>query len=241
MASANWWDDLPGRTPMNLASDPLYMSNGSRVGNVGNYGLPGGSGSDLSAASQVPWGKVLGTAAPVVGALFAGNRGSITPQIQGIEKNAQDQLDQGKSIANKGQEALTPVLKYFQALMSGNPADVLAATAPQRGRIIDQYDAARKSTSQFTPRGGGQASTQQEIRAKEAGQLSDVTSQARSDAATSLGSLGESLTREGISAEESANQQMAQVLGPLFQQQGADSESTLKTIAGFAALAAAFI
>jgi hypothetical protein len=213
--------------------------------NPGNWNVPlPGAGSTIqpsSWASNVNWGGVVGTGIPLVASLFAGNRPDVTPQINEVQSGARALGDQGRALAAQGQAALGPALQYYQSLLSGNPADVMAATAPDRRRVIDQYDTARRSSGQFTPRGGGQASTQQELRGQEAGLLATLGAQARQDAAGATANIGQNLLQGGIGAEQQSQQQLAQMIGPLFNQEKANSDSTLQTIAGIASLAAMFI
>ena len=135
---------------------------------------------------------------------------------------------------------MAAALKYFQALASGDPSQALAATQPQRGRVIDQYDAARRSAGQFTPRGGGQASTEQAFRAQEAGQLADTTSAARSEGAKEAASVGGAMTQQGLSAEEQSINAMVSTLQPLIQQQQQQGNDIGKILSGIGELAGAF-
>lgn len=193
---------------------------------------PSGSqiSNDDSGGGGFDWGKV-GALAPgiggVLGAIFGSkNTDNVTPQINKVNANATALTGQGNALYATGSDALAPALSYFKQLAGGDASAALAATAPQRGRVMDQYDAARKSAGQFGPRGGGTASTQLSTRAAEAGQLADTTSSARADAAKELGSLGSDVTKSGLSAEETANQQMASVLQPLLEQQKQKAESS---------------
>ena len=144
-------------------------------------------------------------------------------------------------LAASGAADLNPVLKYFKDLVSGNPTDVLNATTPQRRRVIDQYDTARRSSAQFTPRGGGSASAQQESRAREAGDIASLTSDTQANAATALGALGENERNAGLTAEQQAQQALASALGPLMQQQQANQSGLVSTFQGLASFIAPLI
>lgn len=196
--------------------------------------LAGSSGSSKSDDSDDEggsvWGKI-GSVLPAAGGLlgaFFGQKSTdnVTPAITEVQGNARKLGAEGSELAQTGKDSLGPVLKYFQALASGDPSQALAATMPQRGRIIDQYDAARRSAGQFGPRGGGQASSQLEARTREASDLSNVTASARSEGMDKLATLGTSLTQTGLSAQESSNYQMASVLQPLLEQQKQHQENT---------------
>lgn len=203
--------------------------------------LPGAGTTIQHSGSDVNWGGVIGAAAPIVASLFAGDRGSIAPQIGEVQKNARDIGAQGRQLFAQGQDTLHPALEYFKGILSDNPGEVMAATAPERRRVIDQYDTARRSAGQFTPRGGGQASASMESRAQQASDLATIGGDARRQAANATAAIGTSQQDAGLSAEEQSQAQLAQMLGPLFQQQQSDSQSTLGTIAGLASLAAMFI
>lgn len=217
----------------------------SRSNDVSNIGfLPSSSGSsrdDSSNSDGFDWGKIATAGGGLLGALFAPKRSSeLSTNIKNIEGQSSDLRKTGTDLTAKGSAALDPVLKYFSALASGDPAAALAATAPQRGRVIDQYDAARRSAGQFTPRGGGQASTEQESRSAEAGQLADVTSGARSEGAKELAALGSDVTRTGLSAEEQSINAMVSTLQPLIQQQQQQGSDIGGIFKGLGELAGAF-
>jgi hypothetical protein len=185
------------------------------------------SNSD-NASDGFDWGGFGGTllagGIPLIGSLFSKKIPGAEKEIAQTEKQAGELGTEGKGLAGSGKDALGPVMKYFEALASGDPSAALAATAPQRGRVMDQYDAARRSAGQFGPRGGGNASSQLELRGKEAGQLADTTSQARSEGADKLAALGSDLTKTGISEEEASARTMASVIEPILKQQEHDQE-----------------
>jgi len=247
---AEWYDNLftdkPARDPF---ANLKFFDNGS--GNLESHPtsgigfLPGGSsGSNLSqssAGSNVNWAKVLGTGATLASSAFAGGGGSIAGDVSGIKGQAGKQLTEGQTLASKGQSDIAPVLQYFKQLMSGDSGQILAATQPERSRVIDQYDAARKSAGAFTPRGGGQASTQQESRAREASDLANITAGARKDAAQGLAAIGTHEQDTGLAMQQQAQQQLAQLLGPTLQQNQNDTASTVQTYMGIAAMIAAVL
>jgi hypothetical protein len=190
-----------------------------------------GGGSDNSDSGGDSIWKKLGKVAPAAGGLLGAlfgthNEDKISPQINKVNAGASQLQGQGSSLFSAGTDALGPAMNYFKALASGDPSQALAATQPQRGRVIDQYDAARRSAGQFGARGGGQASSELESRSKEAGQLADITSQARSEGASKLAELGSDVTKTGLSAEESANKALADTLGPLLEQQKQANQSS---------------
>jgi hypothetical protein len=239
-----------------MPGTPIYTTPAPSGDDLSNPGLWwGGSGvqSVGAGASQTsgskkdddgkgfPWDKLIPAGAGLLGSLFAPKRSpELGENIKAIEGQSSDLRKTGTDLTAKGSAALDPVLKYFQALASGDPSQALAATQPQRGRVIDQYDAARRSASQFTPRGGGQASTEQESRSREAGQLADTTAQARSEGARDLASVASDTTRTGLSAEEASIQAMVSTLQPLLAKQQQEGQDVGKIFAGIGELVGAF-
>src|SRR5262245_54209632 len=73
-----------------------------------------------------------------------------------LKSQAGDLSKTGDVLGQEGASALNPALNYFKGQLSSNPQELLAATAPERGRVIDQYDTARQAIGEFGPRGGGQ-------------------------------------------------------------------------------------
>lgn len=228
----NWWETSLWDPDKSLPSRST----------VGPFGVtPSGGGQAPSSGSEIPWGQILTTGAGLATSLASGNRGSIVGPAAEIQRGAREQMATGQRLVQQGSDNLDPVLKYFRDLFSGNPADVMAATAPQRKRVLDQYDTARKSSAEFTPRGGGQASAQMESRASEASDLAMIGAGSRAEAANTLASLGSSQQQVGLAAEQHAQAQLAQVLGPLLQQEEKSTADLIRTYAGYAALVAAFL
>ena len=221
--------DLPGGKP-------------SGVSSIGF--LPSSSGSSLSSDSGgggFDWGSIAGAGAGLLGSLFAPKRSpELSSNIKNIEGSAAGLKKTGTDLTAQGSSGMAAALKYFQALASGDPSQALAATQPQRGRVIDQYDAARRSASQFTPRGGGQASTEQASRASEAGQLADTTAAARSEGAKEAAAVGGTMTQQGLSAEEQSINAMVSTLQPLIQQQQQQGADVGKIFSGIGELVGSF-
>jgi hypothetical protein len=211
----------PNPTPPALFSTPLSFSSGGSVPNVGT--LPTvGSGTNLNTGSSLSSiAPLVGAGTSLLGGLLAPKSPGVSGQVNAIEANA------GK-LNTSAQNALGPVLKYFTALAGGDPNALLQATAPERGRVIDQYDAARKA-AQLAPRGGGQASSETKANTAEAGQLADITAAARTSGAQALASTG-------LSLEDQATQQMTAVLQPILQQESQDTASTASLFKGIGSL-----
>ncbi len=232
---------MPSGQPSYFDDNLLSGGKPSAVSSIGF--LPGSSGSSLwypTARDRLAWGKIAGAGAWLRGSFFAPQGPDIKGKVGNIEAQAGNLSATGKSLTAEGSAGLEKVLKYFSALASGDPSQALAATQPQRGRVMDQYDAARRSASQFTPRGGGQASSEQESRSREAGQLADTTSAARSEGVKDLATLGSDMTRSGLSAEEQSINAMVATLQPLLEKSKQDSQSIGQTFAGLGELIGTF-
>lgn len=158
-------------------------------------------------------GKLASGAAPLLLSLFGSNdqkdkAGQTADQL----KSMSDLLGkQGQSISKDGLAALAPVFKYLMNVTSGDPGSLEAATEPQRARVIDQYDTARRG-AQFLPRGGGQAGAMLDINAREASDISGILASARTEGVNSLGSLGKGLLDTGLSETRDATSALNQAL-----------------------------
>lgn len=196
-------------------------------------GLPGGSGSSLDTSSGgFDWSKIGQGLLPLGLSMLAPKSRDINPEVNAIESGAGDLKKTGADLLSGGKSAMSTALKYFQGLVSGDPSAILSATAPDRARVMDQYDASRKAITSFSPRGGGAASSMNENRTKEASDLSTITSSARSNAATELGRLGASQEQAGISAEEQSINALVQTLGPLLAQEQSSKQDTSAMFSG---------
>jgi len=176
-----------------------------------------GAAQGASAGSMFgPWGTAIGGGAGFIGGLFTGGddkKKKEEADAQGLTEEAQQMLrgqatrlqGKGTQLQQEGTEALSPVLQYFKQLLSGDPAAMMQATAPERGKVIDQYDAARNAIARFAPRGGGQGTAIAGSYVQQAQQLSDITSKAREGAAAGLAQLGPQLQALGLSADQVAS------------------------------------
>jgi hypothetical protein len=190
---------------------------------------------------SLPWGNIIGTGVSLAGSLLAPKPTDPTPAIKETQQMARGLGQTGQQLGAQGAGALAPTLAYWMNLLSGNPADLLAATQPERTRVLDQYDTARATLTRETPRGGGLATAMGALEARKASDLANLTAQVRPTAARELGILGGQLTGAGIQAQEQASYAMAQVLQPLLQQETIDRESIRNTFAGIAEMIAPFI
>src|SRR3990167_8019886 len=121
-----------------------------------------------------------------------------------------------------GTEALAPVLDYFKKILGNDPSAMLAATAPQRGRVIDQYDTARKAIANFAPRGGGSSEAFAQSYVSEGQDLSALTSQARSEATGQAAQLGTALQGLGLTADQLASADLNTIIQAILGKQQLD-------------------
>lgn len=157
-------------------------------------------------------------------------RAELDPYLSKLTGGADRLTKQAGDLNASGSEALTPALNYLHNILSGNPANVMAATAPERGRVIDQYDTARKSIAQFGPRGGGTTSALAEGRMAEGAQLADITNTARREAFGEAGKMGMQLTGLSLSAEQLSTMNLDQVIQAILALQGHDIEKRGQTM-----------
>lgn len=194
-----------------------------------------GKGAAIGAGigSFVPGiGTALGAGIGGLWGLFSGGgdkkdkqdkqRAELMPYLDQLEAMAKNQRQQGSDLADTGTSTLMPAIKYLRNILSANPAEAMAATAPERGRVIDQYDTARKAISEFGPRGGGTTSTLAQSRLSEAGDIADVTNTARREAFGQSAGLGTTLTGLGLSADQLASADLNTILESLLTVQGHD-------------------
>jgi hypothetical protein len=221
VASVNPWGNLfgsqdttPWFEPWNQPSQPGSSGNRVQWPTFPTPSLPstqtvppgggvlptGGAGADLGDpdSTKAKVGNLAGAVAPLLISLFGNN-----PYKSRTEAGATQlqQLSaalgaQGKATAQTGTEALSPVLRYLMAVAGGDPSALLQATQPERGRILDQYDTARKNLMNL-PRGGGQAGAAAQLEVGKARDLADTTATARREGVSQLGQLGQNLLQFG--------------------------------------------
>jgi phage tail tape-measure protein len=208
-------------------------------------------GALKGAGSGATTGASIGSFVPGIGTLIGGGLGAGIGGLLGLFGGGDDEkkkakfdpnqqaidtigrLNQQADTANaKGAEfdamstaSLAPVIKYFQAIASGDPQALLAATMPERGRVIDQYDAARKSASTALPRSGGATSALLNSYVSEANALSDTTANARKEGINSLSKLGVTTAGLSLSADQLASADLDSIIRAVFGQQQIDSQN----------------
>ena len=195
--------------------------------------MPNWGGGASGAASGASTGAMIGSIVPGLGTGIGAGIGASAGGIGGLFKkkktkgaegdpeagdiaslreNAGDQRATASGLKAQGNDAMAPTLDYFKDILGGDPSAVMDATKGPRGRVIDQYDSARQAASRFGARGGGTNAAIADSYFMQANQLSDITSAAKSDAATQLGQLGGTLTGLGLSADQLASADVNSVI-----------------------------
>jgi hypothetical protein len=124
------------------------------------------------------------------------------------------------ALTGAGGETLGPVLEILSKLLGGNRQSVMEGAGPDVARVSDQYDAARKTIMQNSPRGGGRAMAINEMRTKEAGDITNLLNQQRSEARKEAGTIGTELIGKGITANSNETTALTDLLGNLTSQRG---------------------
>lgn len=212
--------------------------------------MPNWGGGASGAASGAATGALAGSVVPGLGTLAGGAIGGIggflsglfsgggskktptddDPEVNDLIANLRASSDKsratGDALTGMSADALGPVLSYFKRLTSGDPSAALSATRPERTRVIDQYDTARKMISEFSPRGGGSNAALAESRFDEASDLSNITALARRDAVGQQAQLGTTLAGLGMTADQLASADLNTVLNAILAEKGFDVQKS---------------
>ncbi len=171
--------------------------------------------------------------------LGGGSSDDLDATLQKIGTRSDRLSAQGQDLSELGTTGLQPALRFLTAITRGDPGAVGQATQPERRRVIDKYDTARRAVAQFAPRGGGQTSVIAQSFADEAGTLADITATGRREGATALAQLSARLAGLGISAEGIAGQNLGTLVQAYLardQQAGQRSASFGKALGSLAGL-----
>lgn len=77
----------------------------------------------------------------------------------------------GKQAVGAGLEAFKMPTDFWKKILSGDPAVTQEVLAPEQEKIVSQYDAAKQSIAQNSPRGGQMATALSDMPVREAGDL----------------------------------------------------------------------
>lgn len=136
----------------------------------------------------------------------------------GIGTAASDLVTSGQQTKNQGLNTFQPLISHFMKILSGDSTAIDAELAPEISGTKDSYQAARDAVTNFTPRGGGLASSMSANRTSEASDISKIKSTARTSAATSLAGIGQSLLTTGAQEEGAGIQDFGKLLDAAMKQ-----------------------
>jgi len=166
------------------------------------------------------------TASPTTAATPAAGGGVTLPSFEDLIASLQGSSAatraKGADLAEQGNDALGPVLDYYKRLVGGDQATTLAATQPQRRRVTDQYDTARRAIENFGGRGGGANAAVAQSQFNQATDLSTISAEARTDAASTLAGMGTQLTGLGLSADQIASGDLSAIISAVLSKSGLD-------------------
>lgn len=190
------------------------MGWGGLLGTIGGFALGG------------PLGGVIGGG---LGGMIGGHGGKPDgnpedPYTAVLGRSAAHHENQGRELSQLGATDLTPVINYFKQVTSQNPQAIMQATAPERARVIDQYDTARRALTSFGPASGGAVSANAQSQFDQAESLANVTSQARTNAMSGAAALGTSLTGLGLSADQLASTDLNTIINSILAREGLDTQ-----------------
>ena len=193
------------------------------------------------AASGFATGAGIGSFVPGIGNLVGGGigaligglfghhgddkdkkRAEIQPYLDQLQSSSTGLRKQASDFGQMGAGPLGMSLDYLRNILSANGQQAMAAVAPEEGRVIDQYDTARKAISSFSPRGGGTTSALAQSRLSQAGDISDLFTGARREAFGQAASLGTSLEGLSLSGSQLASADLQRILDSILTEQGFD-------------------
>jgi hypothetical protein len=112
----------------------------------------------------------------------------------------------GAGLTNAGISDTGKASRYYSSILSGNPAAVMQAAAPEINTIGKQADQQKKEIANFGNRTGGTNEISQNISTAKRGQIADVISGKRGEAAGAESGIGAGETSAGIGASTAAAQ-----------------------------------
>lgn len=208
-------------------------------------GAAGGAGLGFTAGSFLPGiGNLAGAGiGALLGGLFGGGKkeedkekaSETDPYTKLLQEQSTKLSGQGSDLVSKGGQGLNQVMAYLQKLAGGDASAIMDATKASRGRVIDQYDSAKRSVANFTPRGGGSAAAMGDLETGKANQLSDILSSKQDEAVGQLSATSQALTGLGLSAEQLATADLDTIIRTILSQKSlglAKRGQNMETIGG---------
>jgi hypothetical protein len=144
-----------------------------------------------------------------------------------------------KDTGDQSQQTLGPVVDYFKKILGNDGGALLDATKAERGRVIDQYDTARRAVAQTAGRGGGATGAMADSRFAQAESLSDVTSTAKQSAVAGAAQLGLSLGNQSLTANQLASMDLNTILDTILADKGIAAQKRGQTMEMWGGIGAA--
>ena len=107
-----------------------------------------------------------------------------------LNSASQTALNTGGSYLTGSQGAFQAPTSYYQSILSGNPASVSGAIAPELNQSNQGYANARAQLNTYAPMGGGRSSQITQLPFQQQGAITNMISQARQGAAQGLTGIG---------------------------------------------------
>lgn len=107
-------------------------------------------------------------------------------QLNAASQNASNT---GMGFLGDSSKSFQAPTSYYSSILSGNPADVSGALAPQINQLQGAYQQARQQVDQFAPMGGGRAALSAQLPYQKASAVTNMISQARQNAAQGLSNI----------------------------------------------------
>jgi hypothetical protein len=128
------------------------------------------------------------------GSSSGGSSSAIDPNLARLlgmkENQAGFTFDIAKDILPKATETMQGPLDYWTKLLSGDSKAIQEAIAPEAGRIVSQYDSARKAATQLSPRSGARTETLTDLPFRAISDVSKVAAGVRPRAAEEVSKIG---------------------------------------------------
>jgi hypothetical protein len=147
-------------------------------------------------------------------------------------------FQQAQSTIPAATSGLESSLNFFQTLLSGDRNAIAALEAPDIMNTQQQYEAARKTSDEFSPRGGGATAANEESRFSEASDIAKLFTQARSTGAAGVASLSQLLAGLGTSELGQSSTTAANTVGQLQTSQQMQQQQQAGLGAGIGSLVA---
>jgi hypothetical protein len=142
--------------------------------------------------------------------LFSSLLGSITganigDQVSGLNNasntalGAEQQLfPESQATLSNANQAFNTVEPYYSGILSGNRSDIMSELSPEISTLQGQNKQAAKNISEFTPQGGGQTAQLSELPFTQSGEITNLISGARQQAAQGLTGVGQAQSGLGL-------------------------------------------